>query len=172
MSIDGLTGLPTHRELAAHLSVSAVPFAAFFDIDALVWLTHIFGYQASDAAIIRVAGMIRDRAAALGCPTFRIGGDEFLAVLDGRTHDQAVEFARSTLSLVSAARIEYRRADDPARNHLALNAVVCRVTRRIEVNPSQVAEWFADQIWKARGGDLRRCEVLADMGDDLPPWAT
>jgi diguanylate cyclase (GGDEF)-like protein len=171
MAIDGLTGLPTHRELGQQLSASATPLAVFFDIDALVRLSDMHGWRSSDEAIIRVAHLIRDQAAALGCSAFRVGGDEFLVVLEGRGHERALAFARSTLSAVSAARIEYRRADDPSREHLAVNAAVCRVSARVDSNIAQAREWLADQIWNAKQGDIHRFEVIADAGDEIPPWA-
>ena len=171
MRIDGLTGLPTREELALLLAASTTPFAVFFDIDALVQLTHMCGYLSSDDAIIRVARIVRDRAAALGYPVFRIGGDEFLVVLEGGTHSQARAFARSVLTTVSTARIEYCRFDDPSRDHLALNAVVCRVSPRLGSHLAEAHDWFADQIWKAKQGDVHRFGVVADAGEGVPPWA-
>ncbi|MBF0501162.1 MAG: diguanylate cyclase [Candidatus Riflebacteria bacterium] len=169
--IDGLTGLPTHLELARQLSVSASPIAVFFDIDALVRLTDMCGFRASDEAIIRVGRIIQERAATLDLPAFRIGGDEFLVTLRGQTHANAVEFAQTTLAAVSTARIEYRRADDPSREHIVVNAVICRVSWRIEPNISRAREWFAEKIWKAKMGDIRRCGVIADEAEGLPTWA-
>lgn len=169
--IDGLTGLPTHRALARQIPVSGSPFAVFFDIDALVRLTDMCGFRASDEAIICVGRIIHERATTLDLPAFRIGGDEFLVILQDRTHAEAVEFAQSTLSAVSTARIEYRRADDPSREHVVLNAVICRVSRRIEPNISRAREWFAEQIWNAKMGDIHRCGVIADRAEGLPAWA-
>ena len=100
-----------------------------------------------------------------------MGGDEFLVLLEGQTHAQALALTRSIVAAVSAARIEYQRADDPTRRHLALNAVVARVTAQIGPQISAVRDWLAGQIWEAKQHDHRRIEVIADAGEDLPPWA-
>lgn len=70
-----------------------------------------------------------------------------------------------------AAQIEYHDTD-PSRKYVALNAVVCRVSRMLEPNAAQAREWVAAQIWSAKHEDARRFGVIADFGDAIPPWAT
>jgi len=171
MKFDSLTGLPTHEEVAARLGDGSAPFGVFFDIDALAWATHTFGFAHSDQILIRVAGVIDTTAIPLAGESFRIGGDEFLALLPGASHDDALHFARLVIRGVAALRLEYSRRDDSTRRHAAVNAVVCRVTAALTGEIQAARKWTADMIWQAKQGDRLRVEVLADAGDDLPPWA-
>ena len=141
-----MTGLPTSDELSARAWPSATPFAVFFDVDQLIWLGDWAGWQAQDEALICVAGIIRDAATKLGCSAYRIGGDEFLVVLDGHTHLQAMALAREVLAAVTAAGIDYRRSEDPSRKHLAMNAIVSRVSDQIVPRRSQVGDWIQKQV--------------------------
>lgn len=169
--MDGLTGLPTYREVARHLQHGATPFGVVFDIDSLVWLTDMFGYQSSDEAIVKVGRLVQEVARQESGVTFRIGGDEFLVVLpEGYSHDRALAFARDVLRRVAELEIPYLRADNPSRRRLAVNAVVCRVSAGLTANVRSVREWIQDMIWTAKQGDVHRVEVIADAGETVPPW--
>ncbi len=170
MTFDSLTGLPKHEAVAMRLGDSA-PFGAIFDIDGLAWATQAFGPAHSDRILVSVARVIDATAKQHGGEAFRIGGDEFLAVLPHASHDDALHFAESVVRAVAALRLEYSRWDDPARRVVALNAVVCCVTADLTANMQLVHEWAADMIWQAKHGDRFRVEVVADAGDGLPPWS-
>lgn len=171
MKLDALTGLPTHDGVAGRLDDGSAPFGAIFDVDALAWATCRFGFAHSDRILIHVAGIIDAAARASAGESFRIGGDEFLALLPGASHDDALRFARSVVRDVDALRLEYSRDDDPTRRRVAVNAVVCRVTAGLTGRIQAAREWTADMIWQAKRGHPLATEVVADAGDDLPPWA-
>lgn len=169
--MDGLTGLPTHKEVARYLKVGAMPFAAIFDIDALAWLTSWYGYQGSDEAIVTVGKAIQEAASIASGSTFRIGGDEFLVVLpEACQHDRALAFAHDVIRTVTQLEIPYCRVDDPSRRRLTVNAVVCRVGAGLTSNAHAARAWIHEAIWRAKEGDVHRVEVVADAGDALPPW--
>lgn len=65
---------------------SAMPFAiAIFDLNDLKTINDCFGHKAGDQYIIRASHVIRDHFRH--SPIFRIGGDEFVALLEGRDYE-------------------------------------------------------------------------------------
>jgi diguanylate cyclase (GGDEF)-like protein len=83
---DPLTGLLNRRALEAMLAERAgVPFAgtlAMVDLNDLKKLNDVYGHSAGDAAIQLVARALRAQF-RITDPIFRIGGDEFLVILEG-----------------------------------------------------------------------------------------
>ncbi len=83
---DPLTGLLNRRALDAMLADRAgVPFAgtlAVVDLNDLKKLNDVHGHSAGDAAIQLVARALRVQF-RITDPVFRIGGDEFLVILEG-----------------------------------------------------------------------------------------
>ena len=85
---DGLTGLPNRRRLMDDLERA---FAhgdrpatfAFFDLDGFKTYNDGFGHAAGDALLDRLAARLDAAAAAHGV-AYRLGGDEFCVLLDGR----------------------------------------------------------------------------------------
>jgi two-component system, cell cycle response regulator len=85
---DGLTGLPNRRRLMRDLE-RAVAHAdrpatfAFFDLDGFKTYNDGFGHGAGDMLLDRLAGRLAVAAAGSGV-AYRLGGDEFCVLLDGR----------------------------------------------------------------------------------------
>jgi two-component system cell cycle response regulator len=87
---DGLTGLPNRRRLTIHLDRAVAEGAggrpamfAFFDLDGFKSYNDGFGHAAGDMLLgrlaTRLAAAVADRGRA-----YRLGGDEFCVLLDGR----------------------------------------------------------------------------------------
>ncbi len=169
MKFDALTGLLTHNAVAERLG-STSPFGAAFDIDGLAWATQELGHRHSDQILVCVGRVVEGAARARGGEAFRIGGDEFLAVLPGATHVDALEVARSVIRDVAALQLAYRRWDDCSRRHVVTNAVVCRVTAGWTARILTAREWVANQICQAKEANDGRPGVVADAGDDVPAW--
>ncbi|MET4720290.1 GGDEF domain-containing protein [Bradyrhizobium japonicum] len=87
---DALTGLLNRagfvEALGARLGADAErPFAVmFFDLDNFKPINDTFGHAAGDAVLKAVAGRVR-RALPDGAVVARMGGDEFVALVDGLT---------------------------------------------------------------------------------------
>ncbi|HEV3387187.1 MAG TPA: GGDEF domain-containing protein [Gemmata sp.] len=83
---DPLTGLLNRRALDAMLAERTdLPFSgtlAILDLNDLKKLNDIYGHAAGDAAIQLVARALRAQF-RITDPVFRIGGDEFLVILEG-----------------------------------------------------------------------------------------
>jgi len=95
---DGLTGLPNRRRLmrdlerafgtdehgrvARHHRVKPATFA-FFDLDGFKGYNDTFGHAAGDMLLDRLAGRLAAAVEGRGT-AYRLGGDEFCVLLDGR----------------------------------------------------------------------------------------
>ena len=87
---DTLTGLPNRRslmdDLAAALAdgpLSSAVTLAFFDLDGFKGYNDGFGHRAGDIVLTRVATALRAAVGKAGT-AYRLGGDEFCLLLDGR----------------------------------------------------------------------------------------
>lgn len=89
---DGLTGLPNRRRLmrdlerafAEHPRDGMRPATfAFFDLDGFKGYNDTFGHAAGDMLLDRLAGRLATAVTGRG-RAYRLGGDEFCVLLDGR----------------------------------------------------------------------------------------
>ncbi len=87
---DALTGLGNRRRLIDDLAVVAEDATeerpalfTIFDLDGFKAYNDTFGHGAGDALLVRIAAALRDAVGPRG-RAYRIGGDEFCALLDPR----------------------------------------------------------------------------------------
>lgn len=98
---DALTGLPNRRMLEADLEEMTArrePGAFLvIDIDKFKFVNDTMGHEAGDDMLRRIGDLVRE---ALGPDDrlYRIGGDEFVAVLPGVTQADAVEATCKTIA--------------------------------------------------------------------------
>jgi two-component system cell cycle response regulator len=97
---DELTGLGNRRllvrDLKRRLGPTAVhrPFVlALFDLDGFKRYNDTFGHPSGDALLVRLAGRLAD-AVAPGA-AYRMGGDEFCAIVEGAGNGAASTLARA-----------------------------------------------------------------------------
>jgi diguanylate cyclase (GGDEF)-like protein len=101
-SSDPLTGLRHHGPFAERLA-QAVPgrtAVLAIDIDRFKHINDTYGHQAGDQALIELARTLK-HALRSGDDLYRIGGDEFAAVIEVQRSDEAIGVADR---LVAAAR--------------------------------------------------------------------
>ncbi len=173
MKHDALSGLPTHHHVPFYLKNSEdMRIGVFFDIDGFAWMNYYFGVAISDEVLVRVALTIDRLASDSASRAFRVGGDEFLALLPVSTSPaDAMKFAHHVVRGVRELQIDYQRRDNPTRQHLALNAVVGPVTVALTPRISAVRDWIADEIWRAKNGERHRIEVVAELDGSVPQWS-
>jgi diguanylate cyclase (GGDEF)-like protein len=101
---DGLTGLPNRRSLVADLERIAAratddaPVALLlFDLDGFKGYNDTFGHLAGDALLARLGGRLAEATAPFG-QAYRLGGDEFCVVGDGRQLPRIEAAASAALS--------------------------------------------------------------------------
>ncbi len=99
---DPLTGLRHRRPLARQLASSAPSSTAVLamDIDNFKAINDTWGHDAGDRALTEVADAIR-LALREGDEVFRVGGDEFVAVLNVAGRDEAVQVAERLAAAVA-----------------------------------------------------------------------
>lgn len=105
---DALTGLSNRRALnsdLARLDDDVCPdqpaVIALFDLDGFKHYNDIFGHHAGDALLARLGAKLRESVAGRG-QAYRMGGDEFCAVVQGGggNFDDAVQRAAAALTEV------------------------------------------------------------------------
>jgi diguanylate cyclase (GGDEF)-like protein len=104
-STDTLTELGNRRALMADFdtllgqATSDEPLhLLLFDLDGFKKYNDTFGHSAGDALLARLAGKLADALTESGS-AYRIGGDEFCALLRGDVHDLDTALAAASLAL-------------------------------------------------------------------------
>ncbi|MGE5580119.1 MAG: diguanylate cyclase domain-containing protein [Bacillota bacterium] len=123
---DPLTGLPNLLALIADLTGGAVGpgVAMAFDICDLGRINEREGRAAGDAAIVNLAKSMQEAASQLPCDTvklYRIGGDEFCAVLRGE-RDDSCRFVISMCSNDHTPLFRYSLVPVPAETGASKDA--------------------------------------------------
>ncbi len=110
LSTDPLTGLRNRRALTEELprvcaraSDEAPAFLWFFDLDGFKNYNDAFGHLAGDALLTRLGQRLRDTVSPFGS-AFRLGGDEFCALLVAPLADPHALFQRARHSLSEKGR--------------------------------------------------------------------
>lgn len=102
---DSLTGLLGHRvfheELTAQLAAGRPFSMLLFDIDDFKRINDLNGHQVGDRALRLVSDVLR-RGTRSGDTVFRIGGEEFCAVLPGLTEKDALAAANALRQSVAS----------------------------------------------------------------------
>lgn len=166
--VDGLTGLPTHHEIATSLGALTSVWAVAFDIAALSLVGDSFGHMRSDEVLVCVARALEREGATRSGTTFRIGGDEFLILLPSSDRAGAVDLARAGIQAVAALALEFRHQQYPARDRVEVNAVVFRAHAGLAEDIGKTREWIAAEIHEAKRGEWDRAGVIADPGRAMP----
>jgi diguanylate cyclase (GGDEF)-like protein len=83
---DGLTGLPNHRcfheDLRESIAGSRGIHLLLIDVDNLKETNDIHGHKAGDELLVKVATALDQVGAAHGAASYRMGGDEFVLLVD------------------------------------------------------------------------------------------
>ncbi|QFI77335.1 GGDEF domain-containing protein [Bradyrhizobium betae] len=106
---DALTGLLNRAGLIDALETKLVdarrerrPFALFFaDLDEFKPINDTFGHAAGDQVLKGVAARLR-KAVHQGAAIARMGGDEFVALVDGATAEQALAMGQRIVGEIAA----------------------------------------------------------------------
>ena len=105
---DYLTGLPNRRglyEFYDMLESDAVVHAMFMDIDNFKRVNDIYGHSMGDELLICISNLIEDNVFGF---TSRIGGDEFVALLDGNMSVEELENTAKEL-LKKMEELDFRK---------------------------------------------------------------
>ncbi|MBO5073478.1 MAG: EAL domain-containing protein [Eubacterium sp.] len=104
---DYLTGLANRRGLYGYfdtLENDCIVHAMFLDIDNFKRVNDIYGHSMGDKLLIAISHLIQDHAHGF---TARVGGDEYVAILDGNLGTGEVERIASSL-IENMEHIDFR----------------------------------------------------------------
>ena len=169
---DELTALRTHRDgLQAELGIPGVT-CCLVDIDGLIWVNDQFGHNTGDRVVALVAAQIGRSLASARHALFRVGGDDFLAVLHGVDRTRARQLAETILTDIRELRIDYSRCDHPERRFLVVNAVLFTPSaddRQFGVVSYGLSESLrnriADAIYREKLRSHRHAEIIVELED-------
>jgi diguanylate cyclase (GGDEF)-like protein len=111
---DHLTGLLNRRgfDAAAQMAISNESIgeiavsAMMIDIDFFKKVNDRFGHEFGDAALVHIARILQDMASSEGFIVGRQGGEEFVALLPGRTEHEALSIAERFRHACSEAPVD------------------------------------------------------------------
>jgi diguanylate cyclase (GGDEF)-like protein len=101
---DVLTGLKNRMAYEEHLSkeetASGRETYVVFDVNNLKHINDTYGHQSGDTAIIQTARAIQRSFGDLGS-CYRVGGDEFLAILQNTNEEEILSACRQTIETLT-----------------------------------------------------------------------
>lgn len=110
--VDMLTGLPNRRRFDADLDrliarpVTAPAAVVVLDTDRLKQFNDAFGHPAGDAFLRQVGHAFGDAARRCDAAVYRLGGEEFAAILTGSTNADLDHCARAMVDAVAALGVD------------------------------------------------------------------
>lgn len=132
------------KEFNTYKSIGIV----FFDINFLKYTNDNFGHQAGDFIIKKTADLIKDSLPTNGC-VFRIGGDEFVAVIKNCNANDVDEFIKKwekeivlTNSKLNDFQISVASGKIFAENPFDANELIKEVDSNMYINKKRIKEEF------------------------------
>ncbi len=177
---DPLTGLRTARDGLRNELVAHGPACCLVDVDGLIWVNDQYGHPEGDRVLAVVAQYLVASVADHGAPVFRVGGDEFLALLPPLDRGVVWEIATGLVAGVRALEIPYRRTDRPLRTAVEVNAVMLRATHGFAERAfsdfgitSAARDWVGERIFREKSRLGRDAGIVLDLldADNDTPWA-
>jgi len=168
MTMDQLTGLPTHNDLPRMLTDLRGPAegdklcAVFVDIDALRQLSLTRGWQEVDDVLARLGGWLQAEALTLHGHVVRMAGDEFLLLLPGASMDATEAVAQKLVDGCTALRIPCEGSED-GREALAMSAVAFTMPREVVTGFHELRERLASAIYAKKQAVGRNYGVVTTL---------
>jgi diguanylate cyclase (GGDEF)-like protein len=139
---DPLTGLYNRRHYDDFVDgeVSRVSrtnlMLSFFYIDVDNFKKHndSYGHKKGDSALVMVSQQIYETLSRTSDLSFRLGGEEFLAVVSTETEDHAVELAEKIRTNIELAAIEHRNNVDYGVVTVSIGVYCARPNPQLQAN--------------------------------------
>lgn len=153
---DELTGLPNRRQLGTFVEeLDDASYAALLvDIDHFKSINDRFGHGVGDEVLRRLATALRASVTPEQLLA-RIGGEEFVFVLQGVSSDEALRFAEQVRAMVEALPV-------PAIGGARLSVSIGIATRGSQaMDLVSVLKRADDALYRAKGNGRNRVEMVA-----------
>lgn len=115
---DGLTGLYNRNKFKEYLAQKSVSKVAviYIDINNLKMINDTMGHEQGDALILGMSDILRKHQSE-NCKVFRVGGDEFVAILDGAGEEVALQLEDQLRKEVMESKLPYDLILSAAMGH-------------------------------------------------------
>jgi len=170
-NMDELTGLYNHRyfqqELTAQLEIAqstGKPLALLFsDLDYFKYYNDIYGHQAGDMVLVRVARIMEEAVGDKGIVS-RYGGEEFAIILPNTDKDKALEIAEKIRVNIQNADIEGAENQPHGKLTISIGIAVYPENGR---SKSELIDNADEALYKAKFISKNKVEVYFSMLDEL-----
>ena len=176
---DGLTGLANRRRFDDVLENEwqramreRQPLALIMlDIDYFKAYNDVYGHQAGDEGLRKVAACLRKNVRRAGDLVARYGGEEFVVVLPNTDLEGAREVADAMHRTVGELRLSHKGSI--GRDHLTISAGVAAVTPCHNRKPADLLEKADRALYRAKntGRDCVKQEMILHPSDRCQPPA-
>lgn len=175
--LDGLTGIPNRRYFDAFLAQEwkrasrvQTPLALIMlDIDHFKEFNDLYGHQAGDECLRRIARTLHGFAHRVGDMAARYGGEEFMLVLGNTTADTAEQIAEKVRAAVEA--LDIRHAGSRFAQHLTISLGVGTAhPHRGEAQPASLIAQADKALYAAKSAGRNR--VMSALSETGTPAAS
>jgi diguanylate cyclase (GGDEF)-like protein len=162
---DPLTGVANRRNFDDALVLewrraarSRTPLSLIMiDIDAFKAYNDVYGHQAGDDCLRRVAESLQSHLHRASDIVTRYGGEEFAVLIAGAERDRAGNLAESLRTSVETMRIEHRAS--PASNVVTISVGVATMIPDRERDPVALLKSADDALYAAKAAGRNRVSV-------------
>ena len=170
---DGLTGLLNRRSLDVAFDIEwgramrtkSTISLLMIDADKFKYFNDVFGHQAGDTALIKIARCIESSARRATDITARYGGEEFVVLLPETSGEGALLLAEKIRSKVMALRADH---EDRRDSILTVSIGVASLVPRPGLQPRHLIKVADAALYEAKISGRNR-SLLADVEID-PDW--
>lgn len=171
---DGLTGIANRRRFDAALAREwqraqreQQPLALIMmDIDYFKAYNDIYGHQAGDDALKKVAACLRQNVRRAGDLVARYGGEEFVVVLPNTDLAGAREVADAMHRMVGAMKLRHRGAPDG--EHLSISAGAAATVPALGQTPAELLKKADQALYRAKRSGRDRVKQAAEFPGASP----
>ncbi|NCP63983.1 MAG: GGDEF domain-containing protein [Paraglaciecola sp.] len=155
---DALTGLANRRffdhQLDAELrracrSAQAVSLV-LIDIDYFKQYNDLYGHQAGDECLQKVAELLSKTFNRGGDFVARYGGEEFAVILPNATYPRAKHLVQALLSALTALQFEHKGSLLPATNTLTLSAGIACNEGHLDITAADLIQQADQALYQAK----------------------
>jgi diguanylate cyclase (GGDEF)-like protein len=167
---DPLTGVANRRNFDEALVLewrraarSATPLSLIMlDIDAFKAYNDVYGHQAGDDCLRRVAESLQSHLHRAGDIVTRYGGEEFAVLVAGVERDRACDLAELLRASVEAMRIEHRASRNS--DVVTISVGIATMIPDRDRDPNALLKAADEALYAAKAGGRNRVSVHVSVG--------
>lgn len=157
---DGLTGLYNRRRFSGDLAAASQNGAfalMIMDVDNFKPYNDLYGHQAGDETLIRVAAALQEALQNAGGNAYRVGGEEFAALVPAAHAEEALVLAEKLRQNICDLHIPHERNVAP---HVTLSIGLIHKTAQARENDDTLYARADAALYEAKNAG-RNCVKIA-----------